>query len=377
MKKLLIFSGYFPPHLGGLESHVDELARRLSKEGFKITIFAPNIPKANEYERINQNLEIIRYPAFEVINNFPMPKFWRKEFRKQLKGFRKERFDIVMSRTRFFFSSFIACRFALKNKIRFVHAEHGSEYVKLKNPLFSFIAWLYDKTLGAYVIRNADLCIAISKSSERFLRRFRKIGKIPMITRGVEFEYIDNIKRDEKIIKRYQDKIRLGFIGRIIEWKGLQNALEGFEKMDNALKKKCVFIVVGDGPDYDKIKKKYESENVIFLGKKKRDEALSIMKTFDIYVHSTISGGALSNSLLEAMTVGSAIVATEAEGADEVLNNDSAIMLNESKPELFKKAFEKMINKRELREKIRINANNSVRKNFRWDDKIREYEKVL
>ena len=201
MKKLLIFPGYFPPHVGGLESHVDELSRRLSKEGFKITIFAPNIPKTKEYEKINENLEVIRYPAFEVINNFPMPKFWEKEFRHHLKSFKKESFDMVMSRTRFFFSSFIACRFARKNRIRFIHVEHGSEYVKLKNPITTFIAWLYDKTIGAYVIKKADTCIAISESSKRFLRRFRKKGEIPIITRGIEFEYLDDIKKDETLRK--------------------------------------------------------------------------------------------------------------------------------------------------------------------------------
>ena len=48
MKKLLIFPGYYLPHVGGLESHVDELARRMSKKGFDVTIFAPNIPETKK-----------------------------------------------------------------------------------------------------------------------------------------------------------------------------------------------------------------------------------------------------------------------------------------------------------------------------------------
>jgi glycosyltransferase involved in cell wall biosynthesis len=377
MKKLLIFPGYFPPHVGGLESHVDELVRRLCEKGFKIIIFAPNIPGAKEYEKINENLKVIRYPAFDVITNFPMPKFWGKDFRKHLKDFKKEEFDIVTSRTRFFYSSFLACRFAKKNNIRFIHVEHGSEYVKLKNPLTTFIAWLYDKTLGAYVIKKADLCIAISKSSERFLRRFRKKGEIPIITRGVEFDYIDKIKKYEKIREIYKDKIIIGFVGRIIHWKGLYNALSGFEMLEKEEKKKCVFAIVGDGPDKKSLESRFKSKNIIFLGKKTRDESISLMKTFDIYIHSTISGGGLSNSLLEAASVGSAIIATKAEGADEVLDDKSAVMIEKSEPILFREALLKMINNKDFREKLKINAKTNVRKSFNWDNKIKQYEKVL
>lgn len=377
MKKLIIFPGYFPPHVGGLESHVDELAKRLSKKGFKITIFAPNIPKTKEKEKINKNLEIIRYPAFEVIQNFPMPKFWNKKYNKSLNKFKSENFDFVMSRTRFFISSFAAYLFARKNKIKFVHVEHGSDYIKLGSWWKDLIARIYDHTLGAIVIKNSDICIAISHAVLDFLKKFRKKGDIPVITRGVDFDYIDKIKANLKIKAKYKDKIIIGFAGRIIHWKGLQNALEGFNKLDKKVRNKCVFLVIGNGQDFDKLKDKYEDKNILFLGRKTRDETISLMKSLDIYVHSTISGGGLSNALLEGMATNNAIIATKAEGADEVLNYKSAILINSSNPKLFQKSFQILINNKKTQKRLSNNANKFVKDNFNWDNKIEQYLKVL
>jgi len=43
--KLIIFPGYYVPHIGGLETHVDEFVKYLSvDENYDIYIFAPNIP---------------------------------------------------------------------------------------------------------------------------------------------------------------------------------------------------------------------------------------------------------------------------------------------------------------------------------------------
>ena len=42
--KLLIFSLYYPPHIGGLESYNFEFSKHLSENGFDVVIFTPQIP---------------------------------------------------------------------------------------------------------------------------------------------------------------------------------------------------------------------------------------------------------------------------------------------------------------------------------------------
>lgn len=371
MKKLLIFTAHYLPYVGGLENHVAGIAERLSKKGYQVTIFTSNIPKTKELEVVNPNLRIIRYPAFHVIENYPVPKLWSKKYRSYIKQLKNEGYDIVMSRTRFFFSSFLAYLFARKTKTKYVHVEHGNSFVKLGSWWKDLIALTVDLTTGAWIIKHADLCLGISNGSRDFLSKFRK-GNIPIINRGIDFDYLKRIKPSIN-----NKKIKIGYSARIIFWKGLQNALEGFNMLPEKLKDNAIFYVGGGGPDEDWIKKKYESKNIKFFGKLTRDESVALMKSCDIFTHPTISGGALSTSLLEAMACDNALVGTPAEGGEEVLFKNNSILIKESDPKLFRDAFIKLIENKRLRVELSKKAKEFIHKKFTWDEKINDYDKLL
>ena len=106
MLRLIIFPGNFLPHVGGLETHVDEFCDELSKNpNYDITIFSPNVSKGKERERIHKGVKVLRYPAFELTSNYPFPQFWRPKFYSMLFSLYRKDFDIVMTRTRFFSNS--------------------------------------------------------------------------------------------------------------------------------------------------------------------------------------------------------------------------------------------------------------------------------
>jgi len=339
-RRLLIFSPFFPPHIGGLESHVYEFARHLSEKNYNIVIFTPNIPKTKEIEKIKNNLKVIRYPAIELMGN-PFPKFWKLKFWKLFKIAIKEKPDFVMSRTRFFFSSFFAFLFAKSTKTKYIHVEHGSDFLKIGKWFKDRIAKIYDLTIGKLILSKADCCVVISYAAYKFVKKFRS-KKIFVIRRGLEMKDIEKINPDKFILKNYRNKIKICFVGRLIYWKGLHNALNGFLQLPEELKSKCIFFVVGSGPEKKDCVSRYKNQNIKFFGEVSRKKALSIIKSCDIFVHSTISGGGLSCSLLEAMYLRKAIVATPAEGANEVIfNNKTGILLKESSPKEFRKGFEK------------------------------------
>jgi len=73
-------------------------------------------------------------PAFDIIPNFPVPKFWKKSFWQILRLVSsqcKNNQTIIQTHTRFFLSSLLGGIFAKYHKIKWVHIEHGSDYVKL------------------------------------------------------------------------------------------------------------------------------------------------------------------------------------------------------------------------------------------------------
>ncbi|HIQ38878.1 MAG TPA: glycosyltransferase family 1 protein, partial [Methanothermococcus okinawensis] len=135
---LIIFPGYYVPHVGGLETHVDEFVKYLSEDReFNIYIFAPNIPKYKECEVRYNNVKVYRYPAFEVIPNYPVPNILNIKFWRMFLSLYKINFHVVMTRTRFFSNTLLGFLFAKLrlSRIKIIHVEHGSAFVNVSSRL--------------------------------------------------------------------------------------------------------------------------------------------------------------------------------------------------------------------------------------------------
>ena len=123
--KLSIYPGMYVPHIGGLETHVDELVKHL-KDEYEIVVIAPCIPKSAPLHEIRHEKIIIqRYPAFEIVQHFPIPNIFSKQFWKCI-----IKSDVYMTRTRFFPNSLLGFLVSKLYKKPNIHVEHGSASVK-------------------------------------------------------------------------------------------------------------------------------------------------------------------------------------------------------------------------------------------------------
>lgn len=377
---LLIFPGNYLPNIGGLETHVDEYVKYQSQNpNYKITIFTPNLYNSKPIEKKFENkVTILRYPAVFVVPNFPIGKFWKLSFWKMYFNLYKKKYDIVMTRTRFFPNTTLGTMFA---KFRFkptklVHVEHGSEFVILDSKLKSNIAYLYDMIFGKLTFKLADQNISISKAVYNFIRReFQKKGHLPLIQRGVDFSIYDNSKENYDLSK-YERLIKIGFVGRLYKWKGVENSIEAFKQLDKKLQEKAVLIITGDGEDFKRLQKiAKDVPNVVMLGGVEFKYAISIFKQLDIYVHSAYPGGGLSNSLLQAMYCKCGVVASPHEGANEVIDNNTGISLKDNSIKNLKKGMEILIQDKKLREELGKSAHQKIKNEFSWDYVVEKYEK--
>jgi glycosyltransferase involved in cell wall biosynthesis len=395
--KILIFAPFFPPHKGGLETHIKEFVENLVKYEknlnltFNVLIFTPFIPKNREtlqfdknFERkLNKKVNIIRYEAFELAHHFPIPKFWKPSFWKQLNFLIKFNPDIIESHTRFFFSSLIALIYSKLFKKPLIHFEHGSEFIKSNNKIIDLFVLFWDRFFGKLVLNGSTIIIAVSKAVKRFLLKKMKIKnkKIFVSYRGLELKKLEKVKSKEEIKLKFKDKIIIGFVGRLVNWKGVQNSILAIKSLPVELKNKVAFLIIGDGPErkyLEKLAKEDINKTIFFLGQKDFEEAKAIQKNFDIYIHSSYPGGGLSTSLLEAMALGNSIVASPYEGAKEVIiNKKTGILLKNNSPEEIKKALIYLLKNEKLRKKLAENAKKFVEKNFNWKDKIQERIRIF
>ncbi|MFA5776869.1 MAG: glycosyltransferase family 4 protein [Parcubacteria group bacterium] len=377
--KIIIFCPYYSPHIGGLETHADEFNKYLSQRGIDITVFTPRLPKnAPENEIRYGNVKIMRFPAFEIISNYPLPKFWTKKYRDLKKEIKKEKYDIVISRTRFFNTSLLALIYSKTKKTKWIHIEHGSDFVELSSNLKTLLARFYDYTFGRLIFKNSDINISISRAVKKFVYKFDK-RESPVIYRGLDLGEIDNIIPDIETKNKYEGKIIISFVGRLYKWKGVKNSIEAIKSLPEEIKKKIVFLIIGDGEDFSYLKKISENEKTIeMLGNLPREKAIAILKITDIYLHSAYPGGGLSTSLLEAMYCGCAVIATPNEGADEVIENDkNGILIETANSVDITKNLLKLINNINLKMFIPDNGKVSVKNKFNWMPSIETYNKIF
>src|SRR3989339_457500 len=98
--KILDFSPYYPPRIGGLEKYAEELHEKLSERGCFITVFTPRIPQDALEKEGKLGITIIRYPAFEIIFNYPLPCLWKIRFWQQWKMLSEKKYNLTISTTR-------------------------------------------------------------------------------------------------------------------------------------------------------------------------------------------------------------------------------------------------------------------------------------
>lgn len=376
--RLLVFSPYYPPHTGGLESHADEFNKYLSQRGADIVVFTPRLPQdAPEFESRHNNVKVIRFPAFEIIPNYPLPKFWRSKFWRLFFGLFRKKFDIVISRTRFFSTSLLALIYAKIKGVKWIHIEHGSDFVKLNNRLFSFLAKVYDHTFGKMILFFSNANIANSEASAHFCQKLHKGKKCAVIYRGVEIEKIENAPENVALKKDNPDQIIIAFVGRLIDGKGVYDLLEALKDISEDYK----LFIVGDGPQRkileDFSKKLGLAEKIIFFGHKKFEEAIGILKASDVFVNPSYTEG-LPTSVIEAALCQKAIIATNVGGTPEIISgNGDGFLIEPKNINLLKEKLELLITDAKLREEFGRNAYQKVKEKFSWPKSIEKYIEIF
>ncbi|MEN4018354.1 MAG: glycosyltransferase family 4 protein [Methanobacterium sp.] len=324
-KRILLSIAYFYPHIGGYENYIYELYSRINHE-FDTDVLVFDCHQNESFESYN-GFQIYRMESWGLFGGvYPVPKITLNNL-KIINNILKNDYLFVNTHTRFFLSSFLGLMIAkLKNTI-LIHTEHGSGNVIFLNTFVSLISKIYDFTLGKLIIKSANVNIGISKASCEFLK-IMGAKNTYLINNGIDINLFvkkeTNLKEELGIPQNYRI---ITFIGRLIYSKGVQDLIKVFKelKKDHSNTK---LIIVGDG-NYRKELEiiANDDKNIMFLGN--RNDIPDILSITDVFVNPSYSEG-LPTSILEAISVGVPIVATNVGGTKEIFSNEMGYLIDKN-----------------------------------------------
>ena len=222
----------------------------------------------------------------------------------------------------------------------------------------------YQIPFDFFLAKKADYGIAVSNSVKVFMvnQRYMRNCKIDVVFNGAPLKEFA-ISSDEEIAQEKEkwnipkNSFVVGTVGRIDEQKGNVYLIDAAKKIIQE-NPHVIFMLVGDGPLEQKLKKQCQDngieDNIIFTGY--QSEVAKIQSIFDVQIFPSLWEGT-PLTLFEAMATKRAIVSTNVDGLGEVLENEKTALVVEARnSDALASSVNRLIDDKELQVRLSENA---------------------
>jgi len=345
---------------GGAQTHIYQLSKCFIGKGDQVAIMS--YPGAwLEQETKNTDIEFYPNKYFSNIPN-PFTVFKAiKEIKKAVKDFNP---DLVCCHSTA--AGFLG-RLTIKNKIPTIFTAHGWAFTKGTPFLRKIIAILIEKLAGKFC--SKIICVSDFDKSLVLKYRITSIDKIEVVHNGVDIQDVQDFQNS---------KLSIVFVGRLAKPKNPLLLLKAFDDLSPELKDKASISIIGDGPKLKQLKefiKETKLEGINLLGSMPRTKVLETLKKSDIFVLISDWEG-FPYTIIEAMSCGLPVIASDVGGIREALNNECGILVKRGDQQEIKQALERLLKTPSLIKDMGRNAKERLEKEFSLDKMLRETEQV-
>jgi len=358
-----VFTDYFPPHVGGgVERVVDEVCRRLARQGHVLRVFTFNTDGGPDHELVD-GVDVYRAPAVQLTRFTRMqaslspgllPLAWRVA--------RSRPPDILHAHNLFFFSTPFAVLLRHLLKRPLVTTLHLGSPRQLGGAS-RLLASTYERVVGRAVVRNSDRVIAVSSAvAQHALRLGANPEAVRVVANGVD------IDRFHPATEHRNGAFRIACVGRLISNKGPQYLVEAAPEVLRA-HPEAEFVFVGDGPLRPHLEERAwqlgVSRRLTFLGT--RRDVASILRTCHLLARPSLLEG-MPLTVLEAMACGLPVVATPISGTAELVRHgENGLLVPPADPASLARAILRLMADEPLREVQGREGRRLVERGYSWD----------
>ena len=330
--KIGIFTDSYLPYTSGVVRSIETFSEGLDSRGHEVYIFAPN------YENCRKENKVFRFSSIKSPTNreFSVPLPFSFEFKPTIK---KLDLDLIHVHSPFLLGR-LGAKYARKLGIPLVFTYHTlyEQYVH-----YIPFARSLSKDLAQHISRSfsdrCDMVIVPTAIIGEYLREIGVTAPTSVIPTGINVEEFR--KGDKNWLKKRFDlpegeKILI-FVGRLGQEKNINFLLECFWNVNKELPNTRL-VLVGSGPEEDNLREKAQecgiADKVTFTGLIPPVDVIHCYAGSDLFVFTSVSE-TQGIVIAEAKASGLPVVAVDAFGVSEMVENEEDGFLTELDLEKF------------------------------------------
>ncbi len=341
---IVMMTNTYTPHVGGVARSIEQFSAQYRSWGHNVLVVAPEFDNQPENEK-----GVIRIPAFRNFNHtdFSVIKPVPHLLQEAIDGFRP---DIIHSHHPFLLGS-IAMRVAhtAATPLVFTHHTKYEDYthnVSLDTEQVKKFAM----NLATNYANTCDVVFAPSDSIRQLIKARGVKTQIDVVPTGVNPARFatDNGSAMRKSLGISENAFVVGHLGRISKEKNIKylaSSVIRFLRSEHSPSNAC-FAIFGDGPTMKSIEQMFANAgltNRLYKGgiidKARVPDAFHTMDVFAFSSHSETQGMVIT----EAMAAGAPVVALDAPGVRDVVQNGvNGILLNSTTESAFANAIQEI-----------------------------------
>jgi glycosyltransferase involved in cell wall biosynthesis len=358
----MIISTPFPPK-EGIGYYTYNLSKKLIEIGHKVVVITRGSLTKTQKE-IFDHIEVIRIPFIPI---YPFYLHIHRLFvRKVLKSLESE-IDVFHIHT--------PLPPIIKTSHPIILTIHtpmlsNNNYIKITS-IYSLLTKISARFISFPLelrhIKSSNIITTISESVAKELKEYGlNQDRISVVSNGVD----ENIFYPKKNDGTNNDKKYIMYAGRIDREKGLFDLVESANIICNK-RTDISFIIAGDGRDSNRLKKKIKKiglqKRFIFLGQIEKDQMIKLYQNATLFILPSYREG-LPTVLLEAMSCGLPILATDVRGnRDLITNGKNGLLIPPKDPKKIAETILTLLNDKKLMKQLGNNARKTIIKNYTWN----------
>ena len=361
--RILQVVAYYPPHLGGLEQHVEGLSRKLAEAGHQVTVYTANVPRLKPVELVD-GVDVRRFRSLAAPLGNPLtPGLLGKLLEN-------DRFDVVHTHVHYHMCSNLTVLSNVFRRRPLVLTCHGLElgYRGWKRAL----ELVYNRTVGWWTFRSADRVIALTPTLADMVEQFGAKRDRTVVVPGWIEPVSAGVRGDPAGFRAaygFAGKKLVVFAGRLLPAKGLSYLVDAAKQCQSG---PIVAIIGDEAPGYagcreslvQQVKQLGLEKQVLFLGRFTREDLEAAYEAGDLFVLPSLGEG-LPVSVLEAMSHGKCALGTDVVGIRDVIRDGWNGALVEAKnPAALAQRIDALLGDDEMRARLGAQARRDVEQNY-------------